>query len=107
MALELVEADGTAVGRVVVMEIFEPDDGQDFSDEDGGNGLEFGQLVGAVGPGNVGFKEISKTHIAEEAGDELSDDTQKREGVEEEFGEEELRIPDREPHLEEILETKD
>lgn len=86
VSLELVEADGAAaVGRMVVVvagQVLELDHGQDFSDQEGGNGLEFGQLVGAVGPGNVGFEEIAKTQIGEEAGYKLSDETQKREGVE-------------------------
>lgn len=58
LALELVQADGARLGRVD--QVRELHHGEDFADQQGGDGLEFGDpgRVRRVRPGIVGFDEV-------------------------------------------------
>ena len=97
-AVELVEADGAAL-RWRVDEIRELDDGKELADQDGGDGVGLRSGVGSSRPGDVRVEEVGEAEGAEEEGYEDSDEAEDREGVEEEFGNEELRVPDWEAHF--------
>ena len=97
-AVKLVKADGAALRRRVD-EIRELDDGQELADQDGRNGVGFRNGFGSGRPGDIRVEEVGEAEEAYEGGDEDSDEDEDGEGLEEEFGKEELRVPDWEAHF--------
>lgn len=93
-ALELVQADGAALRRVS-FNLFEPDHGKEFPHQKHRRWrLTPGQQMcpGLRPHARVGVEEIGKTQEMKERENEAADETQKREGVEEEVGEEDLCV---------------
>ncbi|KAJ7952271.1 hypothetical protein O6P43_024151 [Quillaja saponaria] len=96
---KFVQADGTVIRWFLIDQLGELHHREDFAYEESGHGVEFGysgRLVGQVG--NVRFEEIVKTQKAKQGGDEFSDETQNRKGVNEKLWEEEVCVARRESH---------
>ena len=75
LSLELVQTHRATLRRLHLRprHLRELDDGQDFPDEHRRHGLQFRE---GVRPRNVGFEEIVEAHVAEEDGEEFSDEAQ-------------------------------
>lgn len=75
-------------------------DGEEFADEEGGEG---GGPVGdsggvGIGPGSVGVEEFGESEAAEEEEDEVSEEAEEGECAEEDVREEHLRVTHRKTH---------
>lgn len=75
-------------------------DGEEFADEEGGEG---GGPVGdsgrvGIGPGSIGVEEFGESEEAEEEEDEVSEEAEEGECAEEDVREEHLRVTHRKTH---------
>lgn len=75
LSLELVQTHSATLRRLHLRprHLRELDHRQDFPDQHGRHGLQF-RLP--LGPRNVGFEEIVEAHVAQEDGEEFSDEAQ-------------------------------
>lgn len=98
---ELVQAHrAPAPGCRGGVEVGEVDDGEEFADEEGGDGWIGGVGDSGVGfgPYDVGFEEVGEAEVVEEEEYEVSEEAEEREGLEEEVGENYLRVTHRKTH---------